>query len=60
MNNIVKTENVLDKKGSNRIYDKFEEPMVSLFENCFSEKPIREMMTTKFLFTKKFKEQIEA
>jgi hypothetical protein len=58
-------ENVyINEKDSNRIFNKFEEPMVSLFENCFSKEPTKEIKLTKFLFTHKlttdkYKEQIE-
>ena len=59
-------ENVYNNENdSNRIFDKFEEPIVSLFENCYSKEPIREIRLTNFLFThklpsNKIKEQVEA
>ena len=37
----------------------FEEPIVSLFENIYSTEPIREISLSKFLHTRKFKEQVE-
>ena len=49
-----------NKNDSNRIFGKLEEPMVSLFENCFSVEPIRQIKLKSFLFSKKYKEQIEA
>jgi hypothetical protein len=45
---------------SNRIFDKFGEPIVSLFENCYSVEPTGIIKLTTFLFSPKYKEQVEA
>ena len=49
----------VNKNGSDRIFNPFEEPMVSLFENIFSTEPIREVSLHKFLHTSKFKAEVE-
>ena len=62
-NNNVKGSNGISNE--NKENKEFEEPIVSLFENCFATEPKKEIMLTKFLFTHKLstskhKEQVEA
>ena len=48
-----------DEEKSSRILLKFEEPKVSLFENCFSKEAKGVIALKRFLFTEKFKKEVE-
>ncbi|WP_163629932.1 PriCT-2 domain-containing protein [Paludibacter sp. 221] len=52
-------DNLNEEEGSG-IFNNFEEPIVSLFENCFSTIPQKCGPLRKFLLTKKFKDEVEA
>ena len=41
----------INKEKKEEIFDEFKEPMVSLFENCFSTEPNKKIRITNFLFT---------
>lgn len=47
------------KMKATESFPPFEEPIVSLFENIYSTEPIQEISLSKFLHTRKFKEQVE-
>lgn len=48
-----------DEEKSSGIFFKFEEPKVSLFENCFSKEAKGAIALKRFLFTEKFKKEVE-
>lgn len=52
-----KIELELEKGG--RIFDESREPIVSLFENVFARESIHQIKLKDFLFTDKFKKQVE-
>lgn len=57
---IKEKENINEnKKDCGRILSKRNSPMVSLFENFYSVKPIKQINLDKFLLTSRFKAQVE-
>ena len=46
--------------NSNDSIIKFEEPIVSLFENIYCEEAYKQIKLERFLFTEKYKEEVEA
>jgi len=48
-----------NKKPISEFSQEFEEPMVGLFESWYSLSPIKIIKITEFLFTEKYKEQVE-